>query len=67
MSCAGGNEYTPLPPLPTQPIILGIISCDLNFSPGYQTDPTEADKELFYQHLNLGDTRDIFFIYCSTK
>ena len=63
MSCAGGNEYTLLPPLPTQPIILGIISCDLNFSPGYQTDPTEADKELFYQHLNLGDTRDLYFLF----
>ena len=47
MSCAGGNEYTLLPPLPTQPIILGIINCDFNFSPGYQTDPTELDKDLF--------------------
>ena len=63
MSCAGGNEYTPLPPLPTQPIILGIINCDFNFSPGYQTDPTEQDKDLFYQYINLGDTRDLYFLF----
>jgi len=63
MSCAGGIEYTPLPPLPTQQIILKIINCDFNFSLGYQTNPTEQDKDLFYQYINLGDTRDLYFLF----